>query len=182
MRPETRVAYDGRIRVESVVLGNFDASVMAATRLAAPVDVLWVTPKAYGLRESLAAAGRDALGHGLVVPLLNGIEHIDLLRQVYPPEQVVAGTLRVESERLAPGRVVQRTPFIQLGLAASGPVAIRVRQLAAEVAATGITVRVVEDEKAMLWEKLAFLAPSALATSALGQPLGAVRADAVVRE
>src|SRR5205823_5352580 len=137
-------------------------------------------PKTYGLEESLALAPPRRVGDALVVPLVNGVEHMDWLRQAYPGAQVVAGVIRVESERLDRGHVVQRTPFIRVGLAATSDQAARVRALAAEVAATGMTVQVVDDEKRLLWEKLAFLAPTALATSAVGETLGGVRKDAAV--
>ena len=38
--------YDGRLVVESALLGDFEVNVPAAATLARPVDVLWVTPKA----------------------------------------------------------------------------------------------------------------------------------------
>ena len=41
-----------------------------------------------------------ALGGALVVPFLNGIEHVALLRRRYPADQVVAATIRIESARL----------------------------------------------------------------------------------
>lgn len=43
----------------------------------------------------------------------------------------------------------------------------------------GVDTTVRTDEPVMLWGKLAFLAPSALATTSLDQPLGKVRDDEV---
>jgi 2-dehydropantoate 2-reductase len=83
---------------------------------------------------------------------------------------VVAGAIRVESERLAPARIRQSSPFIRVELAGAEPVA-------AELRTAGIDVHVRDDELTLLWEKLAFLAPLALATTALDAPLGAVRED-----
>jgi 2-dehydropantoate 2-reductase len=177
MRPQTRADYAGRVRVQSTVLGNFDVAVPADTRLRQPVDVVWITPKAYGLAESLAAVPAARVGRALVVPLMNGVEHMDLLRQTYPREQVVAGAIRVESARLAVDRVAQRSPFAVVSLVAAGPSAKEVRALATEVASTGLTVSVGDDEKTLLWSKLAILAPLALATSAVGGTVAAVKAD-----
>jgi uncharacterized peroxidase-related enzyme len=47
----------------------------------------------------------------------------------------------------------------------------------AALRAAGFDCRVRDDELAMLWDKLAFLAPLALATTALDAPYGDVRAD-----
>jgi 2-dehydropantoate 2-reductase len=102
---------------------------------------------------------------------------MDVLRRAYPPEQVVAGAIRVESARVAPDRVVQRSPFLVLSLVAEGATAPRVRALAAEVGMTGITVSVGDDEKTLLWGKLVQLAPLALVTSAAGGTMQVARAD-----
>jgi 2-dehydropantoate 2-reductase len=45
----------------------------------------------------------------------------------------------------------------------------------------GIPCSTRDDEVSLLWEKLAFLAPIALATTALEAPLGVARADARYR-
>jgi len=49
--------------------------------------------------------------------------------------------------------------------------------VAAELQAAGIDANVRADETSLLWDKLAFLAPVALATTAMDAPLGAVRHD-----
>jgi 2-dehydropantoate 2-reductase len=46
-----------------------------------------------------------------------------------------------------------------------------------ELRTAGLTCEVREDEVTMLWSKLCFLAPFALATTASGGPLGLVRSD-----
>ena len=169
LRPETLVDYPGRIAVESVVLGDFESEVPAASKLDREIDVLWVATKATQLDSALSLAPPDRVGaDATVIPLLNGIDHIDLLRARYPT--VVAGAIRVESERLSPGRIRQSSPFLRVDLAGAKPAA-------ADLLAAGIDCRVSDDELTLLWEKLAFLAPVALATTALDAPLGSVRDD-----
>jgi 2-dehydropantoate 2-reductase len=51
-----------------------------------------------------------------------------------------------------------------------------------ELAAAGVSVRQMDDEKTLLWSKLCLLAPLALATSAALGTVGAVRRDAELRE
>ena len=46
-----------------------------------------------------------------------------------------------------------------------------------ELQEAGVDARLQPDEVSLLWNKLAFLAPTALATTALDGPLGAVRDD-----
>jgi 2-dehydropantoate 2-reductase len=168
MRPTSLNRYPGRISVESDVLGNFEVDVPAASALEAPVDVLWVTVKATGLESALELAPPARVGTATVMPLLNGIDHVAVLRAWYP--NVVAGAIRVESERVAPGRIRQVFPFLRIDLAGGEEVLPELRD-------AGFDAHSQDDELTLLWAKLAFLAPVALATSAFDGPLGAVRGD-----
>ena len=84
-----------------------------------PVDVLWVTPKATQLGLALNAVPDPVLA-GMVVPLLNGVDHVPLLRSRFDPDRVVPGTIAGELERTAPGRIVHRSPFASFAFAATG--------------------------------------------------------------
>jgi len=173
LRPEALTAFDGTIAVESVVLGAFAAPARAAPRLDEPVDVLWVATKATALDAALELAPPERVR--VVVPLLNGVEHVARLRERF--QHVVAASISVESERVAPGCVRQTSPFLHVVLAPGG------EALAAELREAGLEdVSVGAGEAAVLWSKLAFLAPLALATSAAGGPLGAVLGDTGWRE
>jgi len=168
LRPETLARYPGRLTVESAVLGNFEVEVPAVSLLDCPVDVVWVATKATQLEDALALAPADQVGAAVVIPLLNGVDHVGLLRDRY--RHVTAGAIRVESERISPALIRQSSPFLRVELAGAEP-------LAAELRAAGIDCRVRDDHLSLLWDKLAFLAPVALATTALDAPLGAVRHD-----
>jgi 2-dehydropantoate 2-reductase len=176
LRPETLARHPHRVRVESAVLGDFEAEVELASELEREVDVVWVSPKAPQLEAALGLAPPERVGAAVVVPLLNGIDHVLLLRERY--ERVLAAAIRVESERVAPGLVRQPTPFARVDLA-PGPGSDEVSE---ELRAAGFQVEVGPDEPTVLWEKLALLAPLALTTTAAGAPAGAVQAAAEWRE
>ncbi|GAB7028956.1 2-dehydropantoate 2-reductase [Streptomyces sp. NPDC021749] len=159
------------LHVESARYGNFTAEVEADTRLREPVDAVFVTVKQTTLDEALDRVPADILGEALVVPLLNGLDHLAVLRRRYPAAGVVAGTIKVEATRTAPGRIVHTSPFAHLELAAPlDALADGLRQ-----AGLGVTLR--PDEAAMLWDKLAFLAPFALLTTRYRAGLGTVRSE-----
>jgi 2-dehydropantoate 2-reductase len=176
MRRESLVEYPGGIHVESVVLGEFDVDVPASARLDRPVDVLWVTVKATQLDEALSVAAPAVAPDAVVVPLMNGVDHVDRLRAVFG-EAVVAGAIRVESERVEPGHVVQASPFASLDLGPPPALRERAEAIAAELYAAGLPCTVRDSEAEVLWGKMALLAPFALATSCLGQPIGVARHD-----
>jgi 2-dehydropantoate 2-reductase len=169
VRPESLRAYPGRIQIESVVLGSFAVDLEAESQLSRAVGVLWVTPKATALDAAIRLAPPAQVRRAAVVPLMNGIDHVARLRDRY--ELVVAGAIRVESERSPNWVVHQKTPFMRVELGPGGA------KIARELRAAGIECTERDDEAELLWEKLAFLAPVALTTSALGKPIGAVRND-----
>ncbi|MFB8085956.1 ketopantoate reductase family protein [Streptomyces sp. NPDC055992] len=161
----------GGLRVESARYGDFTAVVEADTRLREPVDAVFVTVKQTSLDEALDRVPAAVLGHAVVIPLLNGLDHLRLLRERYPAAEVVAGTIRVEATRTAPGLIHHTSPFTDIELASPpGGFADRLRH-----AGLGVTLR--GAETAMLWDKLAFLAPLALLTTWHRADVGTIRGD-----
>jgi 2-dehydropantoate 2-reductase len=175
-RPDTAAALNsGGIRVRSAEFGEFHVPVTAAPQLLGPVDVCIIAVKATSLAAAIDAVPAQTLGQGLVVPLLNGVEHMAALRMRYPAAQVVAGAIRVESTRIAPGRIEHTTPFSWIEVASDTAPSDRVEALAAQLCQADLHVTVRDSETALLWDKLAFLAPLALLTTYAGAPAGVVR-------
>jgi 2-dehydropantoate 2-reductase len=168
------------LELRSPVLGDARVAVEAASRLDHPVDYLLVTVKAPQLEAAVEAVPAEVLGDGLVVPFLNGVDHVAWLRERYPAGQVVAGTIRIESTRAGPGLIEHASPFAVVELAAGRTagqaVRNRVEELGARLAETGLDVTVRDDEAAVLWSKLAVLAPIALVTTWTAAPFGEARA------
>ncbi|MGW0764595.1 ketopantoate reductase family protein [Streptomyces sp. NPDC002676] len=163
------------IHVRSSQFGDFTAAVEADTELREPVDACVIAVKHTALDAALTRVPPAALGDALLVPLLNGVEHPATLRARYRPDRVAPAVIRVESTRLAPGVIEHGSPFTELDLAGEAVPRARLESLAALLTAAGTTARVVEDETATLWAKMAFLAPFALLTTRYGVPLGEVR-------
>ncbi|HEV2475573.1 MAG TPA: 2-dehydropantoate 2-reductase [Candidatus Dormibacteraeota bacterium] len=159
----------GGIRVESVRFGNFTAPVQAAAQLSEPVDAVMVTVKATQLEEAIKRVPPPALGDAMVIPFLNGLDHVEVLRRAYPPDQVVPAAIRIESARPDPGSIRHTSHFAGIEI---GPAA---EQVAARLSAAGFDVRTRADEKLMLWEKFVFLAPMALLTTDARANVGTVR-------
>ena len=165
------------LELRSPTLGDAKVTVEAATRLDQPVDVVFVTIKATQLEAAVDAVPPEVLGDGLVVPFLNGIDHMAWLRRRYPADQVVAGTIRIESTRVSPGVIEHASSFAVVELAAAEPSRRdQVEALAARLAETGLDITVRDDEAATLWSKLSVLAPIALVTTWTAAPLGEARA------
>ncbi len=57
-----------------------------------------------------------------MLPLLNGLDHLALLRERFAPASVLAGTIRVEADSPEPGVVTHTSQFLLVEMApARGP-------------------------------------------------------------
>jgi 2-dehydropantoate 2-reductase len=171
VRPDKLAGYPEELSLERPS-GTLTARAKAVARLTQPVDVLWIATKTYQLQAALDAVESAP---NTVVPLLNGVDHVAALRSRYGHDHVVPATIAVEAERLAPGRFVQRSPFVRFNLGAGaepllGPMVTRLTNL-------GFTSQLILNEQTLLWSKLCFLAPLALVTSASGKNKGEVYGD-----
>jgi 2-dehydropantoate 2-reductase len=157
--------------------GPLTAAAKAVAELSEPADILWIATKTYQMEAALAAVKNPP---SRIVPLLNGVDHIAVLRTRFGKDRVLPATIAVEAEKLAPGRFIQRSPFVRLNLASSGEPLLGaiIRQLGD----LGFTCQFIPNEQTLLWSKLCFLGPFALATSASGKNVGEVLADAAWKE
>lgn len=163
------------LHVVSRALGDFAVRVPAVTELTGNPGVLLVATKATGLSDALA---RVATVPDLVVPLLNGLDHLEVLRDRFGADRVAAGVIRVESDRPAAGEIVQTSPGCRIDMASSrSELAPALGELAGLLTLAGIEARIGDSERQVMWSKLARLCALALTTSAADRPIGFVRAD-----
>ncbi len=176
-RPETAAALEqSGLSVSSRALGEgFSAHPRVAAEVGDPVDVLFVATKATGLSGALE---RVRVTPGVVVPLLNGLEHLDVLRARFGDERVAAAVIRIESDRPSTGVIVQTSPGVRVDMAGGRPErGGALEGVAALLRAAGIEARMGDSEAQVMWSKLARLCALALTTSAADRPIGYVRSD-----
>jgi len=174
VRPEALAGYPATLRLESA-FGNFEIPVDRAAEVPA-CDVLWITTKATQLDAAMKAVTQpEAIG--AIVPLLNGIDHVARLRETFGLDRVIAATIGVESERVAPGRIVHRSPWARLNVSSAGQP--RLDTTAQMLQGAGFEWKYFDDEPTLLWSKLVFLGPVALATTATNLTVGGIAADAM---
>jgi 2-dehydropantoate 2-reductase len=178
VRPEKLASYPRNLSLERPAgSGSISAPAKAVAELKHPIDVLWVATKTYQLQTALESV---QVVPGRLVPLLNGVDHIAALRGRFGNERVVPATIAVEAERIAPGRFIQRSPFVRLNIASSGEPLLGAN--VARLGNLGFTCQFIPNEQTLLWSKLCFLAPFALATSASGMNVGQILADGAWKE
>jgi len=172
VRRETVAQYPKQLQLESP-FGNFTVDVAVAAEVPA-VDVLWITVKATQLDSALAAFTNPDSVRALV-PLLNGIDHLALLRTRYGAGRVIPATIAVETERVSPGHIVHRSPFARLNVSSAGRGLLE--SSVDQLQRIGFECRFIDDEPTLMWSKLVFLAAFALSTTAADKTTGEILAD-----
>ena len=167
------------LHVDSVSFGEFVTHPRAVASLEESVDVLIVATKASGLPSALE---RVTAQPKLVLPLLNGLDHIAILRERFGTDAVLAGTIRVEADRPEPGVVVHTSPFLLVEMAGHDPAArVEIHSLEQALKDAGVSVRVRESETQVMWSKLVRLNALACTTSAFDKLLGEIRSTPELR-
>ncbi|MCW3026543.1 MAG: 2-dehydropantoate 2-reductase [Solirubrobacterales bacterium] len=172
------------LRVNSVRLGEFVAHPRAVEALEEPVDALLVATKASGLQPALE---RITIEPGVVLPLLNGLDHIAVLREHFATATVLAGSIRVEADRPEPGVVLHTSPFLVVNMASAEPAAAPAMQaLAKTLTDAGVPAEVLwpispQSEAQVMWSKLVRLNGLACTTSAYDKLLGEIRSTPQLR-
>jgi 2-dehydropantoate 2-reductase len=72
--------------------GTSSARMEVVEQLAKPVGLLLVTVKAPALEDAIQRVDPEAVADGAVIPLLNGLEHMDKLRERFG-DRVAAGSI-----------------------------------------------------------------------------------------
>jgi len=170
VRPEKHAGYP-RTLLLARPSGTLTAPVRAVSRLTEPADVLWIATKTYQLETALESIGTVP---PIVVPLLNGVDHIAVLRSRFGRDRVVPATIAVEAERVADGHFVHHSP-VRLNVAAGGEPVLGT--IVARLQELRFICQFIANEQTLLWGKLCFLGPFALATSASGKNMGEILGD-----
>jgi 2-dehydropantoate 2-reductase len=182
--PTAQTIAERGLSVRSVMFGDFTARVRACARLRDEVDVLIVATKAAGLEDALT---RIEVEPDLVLPLLNGLDHLTTLRERFDPDTVLAGTIRVESDRPEPGVILHTSQFLLVDMATRRQTALAgMEALAKTFTDAGVPVRVTlpvsaRSEAQVMWSKLVRLNALACTTSAYDTQLGEIRSTPKLR-
>jgi 2-dehydropantoate 2-reductase len=167
--------------VRGVIFGDFIAHPRVVPVLQEPVDALIVATKAAGLERALE---RIEVQPTVVLPLLNGLDHLAVLRQRFSAGSVLAGSIRVEADRPRAGVVVHTSPFLLVSMASGGGalgVGPAMQALADALSEADVPVQVQDSEAQVMWSKLVRLNALACTTSAYDKLLGEIRSTPALR-
>jgi 2-dehydropantoate 2-reductase len=125
-----------------------------------PVDAVIIAVKAWQVNEAAKAMRPMLADPTRVLPLQNGVEATEQLRQILGPRHPLMGLCRIIASVVSPGVIRHGglEPTIALGEADGSGLSGNARDLAEALAAAGVTVQKPPDIQAALWEKLLFIA------------------------
>ncbi|HEY8064592.1 MAG TPA: ketopantoate reductase family protein [Methylosinus sp.] len=171
-----RLLAEHGLAIESALGGaRLAAKAVFDPRTLAPFDLVILTCKAYDLDEALETiAGAVGPGTG-VLPLLNGLAHLDRIASRFPQAHVFGGVARI-SATLDEGGVIRHfgeLNRIDFG-ARDGGTDARLAELHAAFAQTPVEARLSSEIEQELWDKFVFLATFAGITSLMRASIGTV--------
>lgn len=173
VRPQVLAAHPDHILIDQP-RGQTLANVRITSALDSSVDVFWIAVKATQLEAALEKISAKEALVGTVIPLLNGIDHVERLREFFG-QRVVPATISVESERIAPGHIVQRSPFVRFAISDLGE--SQLQGVMEKLSAFGTEYHFIASEATLMWSKLCLLAPLALTTTASERTIGEILSD-----
>jgi 2-dehydropantoate 2-reductase len=158
-------------------LGDVTTPVTAITQdeISGPFDAVILSSKSYGLANAMDAT-RPAVGEQtLILPLLNGMRHLDDLDRVFGQSRVLGGTCHISVALEDDGTIRHLSPFASL---TQGPRTADQREGAArlqkELERGGFDARYSDDIIGTMWEKWFFLATLAGSTCLMRASVGEI--------
>lgn len=185
VRPKRRdqLARDG-LRLESPV-GNLRLApqTVLAGELEPSYDLILFTCKAYDLDSAIDAIAPAVRGTCAIVPMLNGLSHLDRLDERFGAEHVMGGTCHINVMLGHDGVIRHGDPLQRLIFGErTGATSPRAQALADGLAKTKIDWRLSTDIVQDMWEKIVFLAALAATTCLFRGNVGEIVTAAGGRE
>lgn len=133
--------------------------VVTAAELRAPFDCVVLSVKAYALESALADM-RAAVGpHTMILPLLNGMRHLDLLDQRFGADAVLGGLCLCVTTLDEAGRIVQMAPIARMAYGErDGSITPRVQALDEQMQGALFDARLSSEIMQDMWNKWVMLA------------------------
>jgi 2-dehydropantoate 2-reductase len=166
----------GGLRIESR-FGNCSVSVRAVTSAQAkgPYDIVLLTCKAYDLSNAIATIDAFVGPKTAVLPLLNGVAHMDQLNDKFGHGRVLGGVAKIAAT-LSPDGIIRHLNdwrYITFG-EQNGEMSARVEALKAAFDKTSVIASAVPNIMQTMWEKIVHLSTVAGMTCAMRANVGEI--------
>lgn len=141
-------------------------------------DIIFICVKGYDLENAVESVSRIVGTNTLVLPLLNGADIYDRVREILPKGTVLPGAIYISSSISAPG-IVSHTGGKGLIITGSEPGSSMEQPavLKGLFEGAGIPYEWHPDPLPAIWGKFVFIAPFCLATAVAARTIGEVCGD-----
>ena len=160
--------------------GDFTVPVRCVlqSQLDAPFDLVVLTCKAYDLEAAIEAIAPAVGASTCIVPLLNGVAHIERLIAAFDAARLAGGSCAIPATLTEQGEVVQLGTFHSIVFGrlpgTSADMQPKLEALRRLYAKTPVPVELTDDMTTALWEKFVGLATLAAMTCLMRAPIGAI--------
>ncbi len=182
-KPETvAVIKKNGLVIKSKIFGNFTAWPSAAEKLTAPTDIIFITVKANFIKEALKRLDPALSQNSIIIPLLNGLAHINILKSNYGVN-AIAGTIgALEVFQDDAGVINHISTGGKIEIASDNQkIKARLNEVKDLISKIGLGVEILNTEAQVIWHKLIRLNAIACATAATDKPIGVLRTDPIWR-
>ncbi|GAA0330074.1 2-dehydropantoate 2-reductase [Bacillus carboniphilus] len=165
------------LRIESVH-GDIEVTpqTIVAGDHAGPFDVILVSTKAYQLEAVLEDLSPFVGDNTMILPLLNGIAHIDILRNKFGANHVIGGLCFVEATLDETGKILQKSAIHDLVFGEfSGDRTDRINVLEETFKGAKAGFRLSENILQDMWHKYIFITTLSGVTTLTRSPIGPIR-------
>jgi 2-dehydropantoate 2-reductase len=148
-----------------------------ADKLSEKFDVVLLSCKAFDLEDAIKSFAPAVGPDTSIIPLLNGMRHLDVLDKKFGAERVLGGLCAIAATLNEAREVVQLAPMQSLNFGErDGGMSDRVHAIAAVLAADHTGAIASEHITQDMWEKWVFLASLAASTSLMRTSVGNILA------
>jgi 2-dehydropantoate 2-reductase len=153
------------------------AKTVTRDALKAAYDLVVLGCKAYDLADAITAVG-PAVGPGTtVLPLLNGLAHLETLDAAFGAEKVIGGCAHISVTLAKDGSILHFAKLDSLTFGErSGGSSARCEAIATAFAGAGFRSVPSDNVMQVMWEKFALITAASGLTGAMRAPIGAIMA------
>jgi 2-dehydropantoate 2-reductase len=156
---------------------KLDPKIVLAHNLTSPFDAILLAVKAFSLDQALDDFASAVGPETLIVPVLNGMKHVDTLRARFGHNALVGGVCRIATAVDDEGRIVQLTRLHDLAYGElSGAESARIHRLDDFMQGAGFDATLSRTIEREMWEKWVMLASVGAVTCLMRGSIGEVEA------
>ena len=171
-----------QLEENGLVIGSVHGDLQLKTRtllsgdFTGDFDVILLSTKAYQLDSAIVDIRPYVTQNTLILPLLNGISHLEKLIQTFGEDKILGGLCFIESTLDETGKVLQTSPAHDLVFGErSGEKTERILALQESFNGTKADFRLSENIEQEMWHKYLFITTLSGVTSLFRSPIGPIR-------